>query len=286
MSKTDRLGAPEKFVAKPYVICGTMTGAGSGLFNPGNMAQEEIGDVNWGETLAYMTRRFGPPNVGSDPYKEICGWLVSTPMDGVALSVRITPHGTWLLFGYMIDKEMERDLYAIKHARQDGWRERFAAWCQATHGREPTSWTQSRRSMDVGARDNPLPPEARVAASKEFEEWRAAFDAQDVVPQTGDDRLDRAKEALRRTIRDLKRTVSVRDSDISIHGTSQPFRHVAYDSRAGVAPPSYTRDDEMWKVYAAVHRLGGGMKGLRRLTAIIEREVPAATDRVDDGEIV
>jgi hypothetical protein len=272
MSKTDRLGAPERFVARPYVLKGGMTGAALGTFDPGTMAEEELGEIEWGTLMGYMTRRFGPSNIGSDPYKDICSWLVTTPMEGVALSVRITPGATRFLFGYMLDRDLDEELMRLKHERRVAWRTRFGAWCQETHGREPTSWTQSRLPYSgEGAPSR----EDRTAASAEFDEWRQAFDAQDEGRGADRGKLGQVEDALRRTLRDLKRSVSVRDHDLSVSGDGERFRHVDYDDRAGVAPPSYTRDDEMWKVYAAIHRLGGGMKGLRKLTAIIEREVPA-----------
>lgn len=271
MSKADRLGAPERFVSKPYVFKGSMTGAAMGTFDPGKMAEEELGDIEWGTLMGYMTRRFGPSNIGSDPYKDVCSWIITTPMEGVALSVRITPSVTRFLFGYMLDRDLDKELMQLKHERRVAWQTRFGAWCQATHGREPTSWTLSRLPYSgEGAPSR----EDRTAASAEFDEWRRAFDAQDAADGSEHGKLAQVEQALRRTLRDLKRSVSVRDHDLSVHGDGQRFRHVEYDGNAGVAPPSYTREDEMWRVYAAVHRLGGGRKGLAKLIEIVERETP------------
>lgn len=36
----------------------------------------------------YMLRRFGWPNIGGDPYKDLCNWLLTTPMPGLFLEVR------------------------------------------------------------------------------------------------------------------------------------------------------------------------------------------------------
>lgn len=46
--------------------------------------------VDCGALTAYCLRRFGLPNTGSDPYKDLASWLVSTPRDDVLLM--ISPH--------------------------------------------------------------------------------------------------------------------------------------------------------------------------------------------------
>lgn len=44
-----------------------------------------------GEWLCcYMLRRFGPPNAGSDPHKNLCAWMLTTPISGLFLVV--TPY--------------------------------------------------------------------------------------------------------------------------------------------------------------------------------------------------
>lgn len=66
------------------------SGAGNGVVDPGELAGE-VGLRPHGAWLtAYMIRRFGPPLCGSDPYKNLCEWALTTPMDGVWLSV--TPY--------------------------------------------------------------------------------------------------------------------------------------------------------------------------------------------------
>lgn len=65
-------------------------GAG-GAINPAKFADELFKGVIPGPWLCcYMLRRFGWPNSGSDPYKNLCSWTLTTPMRGLFLCV--TPY--------------------------------------------------------------------------------------------------------------------------------------------------------------------------------------------------
>ena len=46
----------------------------SGAINPGEIADEVMGQVEGPWLTCYMIRRFGWPNFGSDDYKELCSW--------------------------------------------------------------------------------------------------------------------------------------------------------------------------------------------------------------------
>lgn len=64
--------------------------AGQGA-NPSRWADEMFGASIPGPwLLAYMIRRFGWPNAGSDDYKDLCSWMLTTPIEGLYLVV--TPY--------------------------------------------------------------------------------------------------------------------------------------------------------------------------------------------------
>lgn len=69
-------------------------GAASGLVDPSDLAAElvtpemQVWDGPW--LACYMLRRFGWPNMGSDDYKNFMSWALTTPMEGVCLTV--TPY--------------------------------------------------------------------------------------------------------------------------------------------------------------------------------------------------
>jgi len=64
---------------------------------------EEMQKVEYGPLFVYMYRRFGVPQRGSDCYKEIANWYLSTPDDAVALCVSPRPSGAFYSFGYAIN---------------------------------------------------------------------------------------------------------------------------------------------------------------------------------------
>ena len=67
--------------------------ASSGSIDPGQWADDLYGKTISGSWLTcYMLRRFGWPNIGSDDYKDLCAWSLTTPLEGLYLVVR--PHLT------------------------------------------------------------------------------------------------------------------------------------------------------------------------------------------------
>ncbi len=65
--------------------------AASGSIDPCTWADELYKGVVPGPWLCcYMLRRFGWPNAGSDDYKNLCSWSLTTPIDGLYLLV--TPY--------------------------------------------------------------------------------------------------------------------------------------------------------------------------------------------------
>lgn len=66
-----------------------------------------------GPTLTvYMLRRFGFPNTGSDPYKDLCEWTLTTPMPGIFLAVYPRMGTSNLHFGIRYSKKAEALLEA------------------------------------------------------------------------------------------------------------------------------------------------------------------------------
>lgn len=76
-------------------------------------------NVPGGWLFPYMVRRFGWPNSGSDDHKDLCAWLLTTPVDGVFL--RVSPYfgGGNLHFSVRFTEDAARKFDA------DPGRERF-----------------------------------------------------------------------------------------------------------------------------------------------------------------
>lgn len=259
MTNVNTFGEPERFVARAAAYKGPMTGATFGLFEPGTMAEEELGDVDWSRLHSYMVRRFGLPNVGCDPLKDISCWMITTPMKGVNLTVRISPNNTRHLFGYMIDKALSERLYQEEFEKQQGQYARLEAWCIATHGRRPPNWDIARDAS----------PEEKDEAKRLTTEWIEAFDLQD---QEAGKSLEyqEAEGALRRTIRDLRRTVGVRDREIDLHGAAkESLRPVKASDQPARNYPDYIHTSDMRDIHIAIHKLGAGRKGIGKVVEIL-----------------
>jgi hypothetical protein len=93
----------------------------NGIIDPDEWADAIFGGVIPGEWLAvYMLRRFGWPNSGSDPYKNLCSWCLTTPIDGLYLEVIPYLGGrSNIHFGVRFSKdlgaELQRDPELEKH---------------------------------------------------------------------------------------------------------------------------------------------------------------------------
>jgi len=84
-------------------------GAMGGLTWPGEYAESVMGPINWGELFAYMYRRFGPTEYGSDYHKEIACWYITTPDPNVVLVVTPRPSSIRFCFGYHVNERIYYD---------------------------------------------------------------------------------------------------------------------------------------------------------------------------------
>lgn len=76
------------FIPKTSLPTGEVKSCASGYgLDPGTFAYTNGIRVHGAWLMSYMFRRFGPPNDGSDPYKNLCQWTLTTPMPGVFLGV-------------------------------------------------------------------------------------------------------------------------------------------------------------------------------------------------------
>lgn len=95
-------------------------------------------DASFGAWLfAIMFRRFGPPCAGSDGYKDLACWYLTTPLEGVAL--RVTPylgardaHSAGLSFGYWISPHRRRQIKRFEEAEVTAWCKKFARHAMTT----------------------------------------------------------------------------------------------------------------------------------------------------------
>jgi hypothetical protein len=88
-------------------------GAMAGYVDPGEFADDILHGGDYTSLFVYMFRRFGISEYGSDSYKEIACWYLTTPDPDVVLAVSPRPSGLRYSFGYQINTkaydEFDRD---------------------------------------------------------------------------------------------------------------------------------------------------------------------------------
>ncbi|WP_137917122.1 hypothetical protein [Hydrogenophaga sp. 2FB] len=78
------------------------------------LASSPLNDVEWSYLFAYMHRRFGPPHVGGDDYKDLsAGWMLSSPDASFFLGVSPSLTGARFSFTpyFACDKSERRHLH-------------------------------------------------------------------------------------------------------------------------------------------------------------------------------
>lgn len=117
-------------------------GATGGLLEPSEIAEHYCGIETFsvGDIMAYGFRRFGYPVNGWNSYKQLCRWIITTPMDGVFLTVQprdVEP------FGYLLKNPLTEKLVAEQTAPAREWGQRCHDWAKKEHGVVlvyPLSW--------------------------------------------------------------------------------------------------------------------------------------------------
>jgi hypothetical protein len=194
------------FVSRRSLINGPYQVLPMSVADPGEAAMDLLDGYAWGPALGYLMRRFGPPNMASDPDREIAAWLITTP---------------------------DPDVHVV---------------CSAA------------ASDYVSAR-------FRAIASEEIahELIRLGF------AQDDGGRIERIGSAIRRTIADLLRTVSVRDVDISILGEADARSgHLVPARQSGAALPDFAYVEDAFRLYGEIEAMGGDPAALRRATRILK----------------
>lgn len=229
----------------------------SGAVDPDEWADAIFGGVIHGPWLAvYMLRRFGWPNVGSDDYKNLCSWCLTTPVDGLYLVV--TPYlggGSNIHFGVCFTREvgaeLDRDPEVEKHWQRvekaiRRWWDREGADLYAIGIGDPEDvlvheWsTANGETQGIWKRpENQKPHKLHVKQPGMFWQWMASFLEEkhpDVLPERkriGERRPTafqrRARKAIEQVLRDLLRPIYVRDVGFS------PLGHL---DKAAKYPPA------------------------------------------------
>lgn len=256
------------FIAMPIQNMDEITlsrGATSGLLQPSGIAKHYCGmnDFTVGNIMAYGFRRFGYPVNGWDVYKQLCQWIMRTPMDGVFLTVQPTDLSP---FGYLLKDPLSQELSNEQASPLIEWGQQCRKWAKETHGvtlmhilhyagrftneeadEEFRKWISTQGEVEeTDAIIKRFMKEKREECERLAAEYKQthpspkrnhqchALNAPETpfwenLPENSLER--RVNEALFRTILDLKRPVSIRDWQINIMGkcSEKGFRMYAED---------------------------------------------------------
>ena len=224
----------------PYPRDTDYHGAKGGLFDLSEDAEKLIGTPNAGSAFIYLFRRFGYPCFGWDGRKQLVQYIITTPMDGVGLTVEpdVTGGGT---FGYLLRADTDQ---ACNDEYDKPWKdryERFEAWAIETKGIETMhiylepDQDKLKRVWQTWAADKDDGDFADVKAARTAfyeEQAKITTDLLDVYYQEIEphpeiipleDRIDESimkqvHTALCAAIMDLQRPVYVRDVMLNISG--------------------------------------------------------------------
>lgn len=228
------------------------------VFGGVDLLKEFLGDgITQGSLFAYMFRRFGFPNRGSDPDRELARYAISTPHPNMALIV--CPHASDALslsFHFMVDlkvistcrdwpwrhvlaqRERAKD-WVADEARRPEWADAWVRECRENGHMivgsiDPETGVTFRHTIDALHMDAYSTRNAEVRDERHvwLETMRADYEKIEPEPapeyRTKDwrswpdeDPLKAYVVAAKKTLRDLQRPVGIRDTEITIYGTAE-----------------------------------------------------------------
>lgn len=264
------------------------------------------GELPFGPLFAYLFRRFGYPNAGWDPYKELVKYYLTTPDKDMVL--KVTPHVSGSLrlsYGFYLPDARYQALERYDSKGMDDWRTRSLDWAEqrglpdwmpewvtlvndqllAIHGwATPVSdWRESLRfALTLGREGDPLHASTARASAFAREIWQSY---QDVEPWPGylsrtpnieewpdDDPLKPLAVAAQKALSNLLRCVRVRDSAITALGEDESWARPLTEPAVAGYPSGMLGNVapvEVSEIHQLAVRLGRGnlRVGLRKVLA-------------------
>lgn len=241
------------YPARQLIELPTHVATGSDFSDSFDIAESVLGrKVQQGSLFAYLFRRFGNPNRGSDPDKDLAAYLLTTTSPDMLL--KIVPYAggdVSISFTFLVPHDVRRACDDWLSRDRDAHQAAFLDWIE-TEGRIPdwaeqtaeamskSGWpiregaTGWRRMMPgiamlahLGVRDDD--PADRADAIRWHQSVRAEYEKRHPLPPVqwrggdmsawdDDDPMKTRAEAMVATLRDLLRPVWIRDVPIGIHG--------------------------------------------------------------------
>lgn len=83
-------------------------------------------NIEGGDALIYLIRRFGYPNQGSDDHKQVCAYLLPTNCDDLRLYISIRSVGCSVMPIY--SRDLDRKVRSLQYKPLEDWRMRARDW--------------------------------------------------------------------------------------------------------------------------------------------------------------
>jgi len=135
------------------------------------------GNIPQGSFFAYLFRRFGYPQRGWDPYKELAAYLLTTPRRDMLM--RIAPYAEGdpdLSISFLVPSQVEIACRSYPHRFRDIHRDAFGDWVEATF-RKP-DWIEEWFTMATSSPGMPGPVVTNWKESLHRLQWARYFDTQ------------------------------------------------------------------------------------------------------------
>ena len=151
-----RLAGPGDWPAERLVELSTHVLTGPEFSDAVKLIDEAIGgSLPQGSLFAYLFRRFGFPNTGSDDYKELCRYYLTTTHPGMIMGIVPYSGGdSSISISFMVSHETRTACEDWYQRSRKARHERFIAWIEE-QGRVP-EWTE-RFLAELKAQGWPVP---------------------------------------------------------------------------------------------------------------------------------
>lgn len=251
--------------------------------------------ANYATLFAYLWRRFGPPSEGSDEYKELVCYYLTTPVTGVAFRVSPSLSGVYLSFGYALSRRWSKRIQDWDDRPQDDWLRRAAPYFNADWRLGHHRWTlkqinglargcvkfnefaedsdpATRRAAlrihrEVTQRIGPCPPRRRIHYRREGPGGYRWDDPPTPLEEMPASPARSALAAIEHGLRDLLRPVGIRDCHLNACGkvTDEQLRHLPTPVKRsplagyGCSPDLILQsgnDDDWWDLAALIRKRG------------------------------
>lgn len=119
----------------PYPLDADYYGESTHISELEAAAKKIVGEINAGEVLIYLFRRFGYPRFGWDGLKQLVMYRLTTPIPGVILLVEPAVTGAFT-FGYLLRKDISESYSEEETKPHRNQYTRFETWTKETKGIE------------------------------------------------------------------------------------------------------------------------------------------------------